>query len=511
MLFDGELQDLGIDFGVEDGPDDRIGALRRAVDLLSQSNHILKSALDGLHDGVFIVNAKGDIVYFNRALTRLTGYTRENTLGKNVFEGLASGLYKNSCVAQVLKTKKPNATINQYSLWGLKKGRRKGYDTLVSGTPIFNSQGEIIYAVSVARDITELQRIRDELEKTKNLSKIYNRQLKSYLQRGSSHIADPRGSRMEKMYDNAAAVADLDLPVLITGETGVGKDFFANYIHNIGSRSAAPFLKINCSAIPENLLESELFGYVPGAFTGASKEGKQGLFEVAGGGTLFLDEIGDMSYPLQAKLLGAIQDREFLPLGGKKPVRVESRIIAATNADLDELIRQKRFRLDLYYRLNVIQFKMPPLRERGDDIVVLVNLFLNNFNNKYNKNRYFSSGAFDRFLAYSWPGNIRELRNTVERLVITAKNECIDENQLLDVLRPTEPHRGEPGVGAAANYESGPDRTNGIGGTLKEAVRAFEAELIDRAISACGSTTEAAGRLGIDVSTLLRKKRRAGK
>lgn len=487
MFFDPPAQDL------------ESGALRKAYDLLCQRNHIMRSALDGLHDGVLIVNAKGDIVYFNEAITRLTGYTKENTLGKNVFEGLASGLYKNSCVAQVLKTKKPNATINLYSQWGLKKGKRKGYDTLVSGTPIFDSQGEIAYAVSVARDITELQKTQDELEKTKSLSKIYNRQLKSYLQRGSSHIADPRGTRMEKMFDTAAEVADLDLPILITGETGVGKDFFANYIHNIGCRSSAPFLKINCSAIPESLLESELFGYAPGAFTGASREGKQGLFEVAGNGTLFLDEIGEMSYPLQAKLLGALQDREFLPLGSKKPVRIESRIIAATNADLEELIRQKRFRLDLYYRLNVIQFKMPPLRERKDDIVVFANLFLNSFNNKYNKNRYFSSGVFDSFLAYSWPGNIRELRNTVERLVITAKSECIDESQLFEAMRLPARSRPAPGAPAAG-------RQTGV--TLKEAVAAFEAELIERALADCGNTTEAASRLGIDVSTLLRKKRR---
>ena len=474
-------------------------ALQKNIDLLAGQGYLIKSILDNLHDGIFIVDATGRIVYFNDAITRLAGYEKAAMIGSNVFEGLEQGEYKNSCVARVLETGRPQATINEYSQWGVKKGQVKGSDCLVSGTPIFDSRGKLKYAVSIARDISELQRIQDELQKTKTLSLIYNRQLKSFQERASLEVAQTRSKVMEDLHELAVQVADLDLPLLLVGETGVGKDFFAKYIHAIGIRSASPFLKINCSAIPDNLLESELFGYEGGAFTGAKKEGKQGLFVVSGEGSLFLDEVGDMPYHLQAKLLGVLQDKTIIPVGGKKEVRIKSRIIAATNADLDELIRQKKFRSDLFYRLNVIQFKIPPLRERKEDIIFFANEFLSNFNNKYNKNIRFSSGLYDRMLFYSWPGNIRELKNTVERLVIMSKDGFITENSV-----PGQKFLSAPPLAPTAAEGLPPD-----GVSLKEAVALYEAKLIAAAISSTGGTTEAASRLGIDVSTLIRKRRRS--
>uniref|UniRef100_UPI0025C1E108 sigma-54 interaction domain-containing protein n=1 Tax=Desulfovibrio sp. TaxID=885 RepID=UPI0025C1E108 len=438
-------------------------------------------------------------------ITRLSGYEKSTMIGSNVFEGLQHGDYKNSCVAKVLQTKVPYVTINEYSQWGVKKGESKGNDCLVSGTPIFDRQKNLKYAVSIARDISELQQIQEELQKTKTLSMIYNRQIKSFQQQTRVEIAETRSKIIENLFELANQVADIDLPILLVGETGVGKDFFANYIHAIGAKSASPFLKINCSAIPDTLLESELFGYEAGAFTGASKEGKQGLFEISGDGSLFLDEVGDMPYLLQAKLLGVLQDKTIMPLGGNKEIKIKSRIIAATNANLEELIKQKKFRLDLFYRLNVIQFKIPPLRERKEDIIFFANKFLRDFNNKHNKNVYFSSDLYDKMLFYPWPGNIRELKNTVERIVVMSKNGSINKELLLSAglgtggAMPT-------GASASGDLSESPDLLGNM--SLKEAVARYEADVIAAVMRQTDSVAEAAMRLGIDVSTLLRKRKK---
>lgn len=239
---------------------------------------------------------------------------------------------------------------------------------------------------------------------------------------------------MYQALSTALAVAPTDASVLITGESGTGKEVITNQLYQASSRFNKPFLKINCAAIPETLMESELFGYVPGAFTGASKNGKTGIFEMANSGTLMLDEIGEMSMPMQTKLLRVLQNHEVTKVGSSKAIPIDVRIIAATNRNLLECIKEKTFREDLYYRLNVVPISLAPLRERKEDIDVLVHHFLDVFNKKYNKQVEIYSDALHLMTAYNWPGNIRELENVIERLVVINRSNVIDKKTVSMVV-----------------------------------------------------------------------------
>ena len=269
---------------------------------------------------------------------------------------------------------------------------------------------------------TEKRKIESEKKNLeKKLSKIYTKS-------GIDGIVASSIKTLE-IIDTIKSVANTPATVLLTGESGVGKEVFAKAIHNLSDRKDKPFIKINCAAIPEDLLESELFGYEKGAFTGATTT-KKGKFELADGGTIFLDEIGDMPLLLQSKLLRVLQEKEIERLGGSKPIKVDVRIIAATNKDLEKMVREGTFREDLYYRLNVIQIHIPPLRERREDIPVLIYYFLDKFNKMYGKNLSISDELVETLTSYDWPGNIRQLQNTIERMVILAKNPVLTEEDL---------------------------------------------------------------------------------
>lgn len=236
--------------------------------------------------------------------------------------------------------------------------------------------------------------------------------------------------RMKKVFSLAESIAKSDISLMITGETGVGKSMFSSTIHNLSSRWDGPYAEINCGAIPENLIESELFGYVSGAFTGASETGKKGRIECACGGTLFLDEIGELSMEMQKKLLQVVQDKRLVPIGGTKYVDIDFRLITATNQDLQQKIRENKFREDLYYRINVVPIHIPPLRERKEDIALLTKQFLDRLNHLHNKQIVMTPGSFDMLKRYEWPGNIRELQNVIERVVIIAQNPTVDAPDL---------------------------------------------------------------------------------
>jgi transcriptional regulator with PAS, ATPase and Fis domain len=304
--------------------------------------------------------------------------------------------------------------------------------------------------------------------------------------------------KMKNIYEKAKKISKVDSTVLILGETGVGKDFIATYIHSISNRSKGKFIKINCGAVPEHLLESEFFGYEEGAFTGALKGGKKGLFEEANGGILYLDEIGDMPYTLQVKLLSAINDKMFYRIGGISPIEFNARIIAATNHDLKQLVEEKKFRADLYYRLNVVTLIIPPLRNRREDIIPLSTQFLEYYNNKYGKNCYITSSCLQSFLIYEWPGNIRELKNIIERLVLMAEGaeigtELFRDNLILpDSIELTE---------LSELFITGSK-------TLKEKMDEYEKEIIESTLAVSKNMKEASMRLGIDISTLVRKKQK---
>lgn len=282
-----------------------------------------------------------------------------------------------------------------------------------------------------------------------------------------------------------------DASVLIMAETGCGKELIAQEVQRYSGRWDKPYIKVNCSAFPESLFESELFGYEPGAFTGASKQGKKGLFESADGGTLFLDEVGELPIYLQAKLLRVLQEQEITRVGGTGPIRIDVRVIAATNQDLPRLVDEGKFRKDLYFRLNVLPIFLSPLRERKEDIPVLANHFLEKYSAKYAQGKDFTSSGLEALCAYDWPGNVRELENIVERLVVWGTSEHLGRE---DVLMVTRYDRKSP----LRWYE--PERT-----PLKELLAVVEEDAITRAMQRCGSTRKAAAELGITQSALMRR------
>lgn len=464
---------------------------------LNESNekiYLYQSLLNSLQDGIFLTDDKGKTLFVNDAFLSLSNLKRSEVIGKTVYYLMSHKIVPNSCCAKVLETKSPCSTLNHYF---------HGKSCLVSGSPVLDSNNQLKMVVSVIRDVSELELLRQNLESEKSLALSYKAKLKQLEEINNSEPLVTKSKVMSEIYDKALKVANIDSSILILGETGVGKDFLAQYIHKISKRGEeGPFLKINCGAIPEQLLESELFGYEAGAFTGASRSGKAGLFELANNGTLFLDEIGDMPYNLQVKLLSALQDKKMYRIGGNKVINFNCRIIAATNADLAELVKQKKFRIDLYYRLNVINISIPPLKYRKEDIIPLAMEFLNQFNEEYGTIKYFASRTLELFLIYDWPGNIREMKNLVERLIVISDKNCIEPEvfyeQVLDKSK--------------INYDSFFIRGSSIDNegkpTLKQKLESYEAHIIKESIDKFRTLKEASDYLDIDISTLVRKKKK---
>ena len=311
------------------------------------------------------------------------------------------------------------------------------------------------------------------------------------LRSAHKHIVTCNG-KMLNILALAKLVAMVNSTVLINGETGTGKEVIARYIYSSGPRAAKPFIKVNCGAISPNLVESELFGYEPGSFTGAKREGKIGLVEAANGGTLFLDEISELPLNQQVKLLQVLQERSMTRVGGTKDIKLDIRIIAATNKDLEEQVKKGEFREDLYYRLNVVPIKIPPLRERAEDIPLLIKHFLNMYNSENDRDKEFTKEAFSLMCRYSWPGNVRELVNTVERLTITTQDTLIDVEDLPDKIKGND------------DDASGMIQITKIV-KLNEAVEDIERKLIKMAVEKYGSGKKAAELLGVNQSTISRK------
>ncbi|MED1470030.1 sigma-54 interaction domain-containing protein [Bacillus salipaludis] len=379
----------------------------------------LKKILDYSSDEIFVIDAQQRIIFVNSACERHYGLKPDDVVGKYNIELFEKGYWKPSIVPSVFKEKK---TVS------MKQTTYLGAELLTTAVPILNDQNEIEFVVTTSQALQNYKTIKTEKEEV--------------IPSGNPNSATPI-TNCEKMKDILKVcekIAKVDSTILVQGESGTGKGVLAHYIHNISKRSDKTFLKINCAALPEDLLESELFGYTQGAFTGASKYGKKGLLEIADKGTLFLDEIGEMPLSLQAKLLQVIQEKQFLPIGGQEMKEVDVRIIAATNRDLIDMVRKNQFREDLFYRLNIIDIQLPPLRERREDIIPLTYNFLYKFNKKYEMNKIISQECLDLFFWYSWPGNIRQLENVMERLVVTSDSiiQTIDLPDL--ILKNIKPH-----------------------------------------------------------------------
>ncbi|AWH79402.1 TPA: sigma 54-interacting transcriptional regulator [Clostridioides difficile] len=383
--------------------------------------------LEASHDEICVSDDKGIIIYCNKAFEENYGLKKEDILGKNVSFLEDSGYSTKSPIPIVLKTK---------TKFSLEQDTQAGKKLIITATPIFDENGNLEFTVENCRDITELNNIKNKLEDTKKQVKKYKSEVET-LYRTALRIEDTvimDGIVMRPIINTVNHVSKTDVSVLLLGESGTGKSSLARYIHHNSNRSNGPFITINCATISPQLLESELFGYTSGAFTGASTKGKVGLVELANGGTLFLDEIGDIPQNLQAKFLQLIQDRTFTPVGSLKNKKVDIRIISATNADLVSKVKEKKFREDLYYRLNVIEIKLPPLRERRDNLVEIIKYYFNRYSSDFNLNKTISKEAMDAIANYGFPGNIRELQNIIQKILLTCTDNHITIDDLPNIL-----------------------------------------------------------------------------
>jgi PAS domain S-box-containing protein len=445
--------------------------------------HEQEAIINSSYDGMFITDGKGVVLRLNRAYERLTGIKASEVVGKSM-KRLVEEKYYDQSVTLLVMERRESITINQ-----IIKGGRK---FLVTGNPIFDDKGDLFRVVTNVRDITELVNLQDQLSKTKEQTLKYKTEL-SHLRSMQLEENDIvfRSRVMAQTVASATKVADVDSTVLITGDSGTGKELIAKLIHKKGKGIAKPFIKINCAALPEQLLESELFGYEGGAFTGAKKEGKPGLFELAHNGTLFLDEVGDMPLVLQVKLLRAIQEKEIFRVGGTKPISINVRIITATHRDLAKMVESGGFRRDLYYRLMVVPIHLAPLRDRKEDIPLLIMHFIDKFNRHFGYSKTISPQAVDKLMDYSWPGNVRELENVIERMMVTSADSELAVEHLPETFRAKTllPKRGTK---------------------LKAAVEQTEAYLLAEAFREHASWHKVAEELGIDRATVYRKAARYG-
>jgi PAS domain S-box-containing protein len=421
-----------------------------------------KKVLDNSFDEISVINANGTIVYVNEAGARNYGLKSTEMTGKTIYHLVNEGYYT-PIIAPMVFREKQRITVEQQTVLGKK--------LVVTTTPVFNTEGEIEFIVFNSRDITQIENLKYDLEETKKLVAKYNEEIQ-----GLSHVEScfegyvTQSKKMKSCLEIAHRIAAVDSTVLILGESGTGKNVMAKYIHNRSKRKGKSFISINCAVIPEQLLESELFGYCRGAFTGAEKSGKIGLIELADKGTLFLDEIGEIPLRLQAKLLEVIQDNQFIPVGGREHKKVDLRIIAATNRDLAQLVKGGQFREDLYYRLNVVEMNIPPLRERPDDIVPLICYFLDKIDTKYKIFHRFSDECLDILTKYPWPGNVREIEHLVERLVVTVAETIIMSEHLPKYILEKQSNN----IGAIFNFKNGRLSAKG---SAKEAEKELVIEL----------------------------------
>jgi PAS domain S-box-containing protein len=456
--------------------------------MLAHLHHALyEEILNHLSDGIYISNHEGITLWVNKASAAMCHVPPSELVGRSVWDLEKAGVFTPSVTRLALEAGNTVSTV---------QSMRDGRKYLVTGHLIRNAQGDVELVVAHSRDITEAVRTTSQLEETERLLRRYSQEILSMkleqkkVQTTAAIIG--RSKSYLALLDLIDKVAEVDTTVLITGETGVGKSVIAKRIHERSKRHDKPFLQINCGAIPESLIESELFGYKKGAFTGACMEGKVGLVKMADKGTLFLDEIGELPLHLQSKILQFLQEKTYLPIGDTHLHSADVRIIAATNRNLAEMMRENKFRPDLYYRLNILPIHVPPLRERQEDILQLLYFYLNKFNDQYLKKRTFSSKVLQILQNYNWPGNIRELENLIERLVITAAKDEISVEDLPDKVHPGK--TDEEGCITLMQGES-----------LPQMVERIEKEAIVRSLTRQRSTRKAAKELGITQSALMRR------
>ena len=450
-----------------------LNSVSPALPYIKKAENDYLSILESLHSDFVITDSKGIVTHVLPSFESFYGVPIKKIKGESVYTLEQQGILNPSIVAKSLESGEP-VTMLQYT-------KSKKY-LMCSAIPIKNVKGEIIRVVSFSRDVTQYELLKQEYDNLRKDMDYYTAEI-DRIKKIKVQIPETVGKSKEiqQIICSVERISKFDSVVLLTGESGVGKTMYAKMIHEQSNRSEKPFVEINCGAIPSSLFESEFFGYVKGAFTGANPEGKKGWIENAEGGTLFLDEIADLPSYMQVKLLKTLDTNNIIPVGGTKPVHVDFRLITATNKNLEEMVKTNEFREDLFYRLNVITLNIPALRDHREDIFTLIMHFLKKNKEKYGIAKEFSSRAIEIMMKYNWPGNIRELENVVERLYLTVDEYVINEDDLPSYMKS----------------QLNTDYLNPGDASLPEILKNVEKEIIMKCYNKHKNTTKVAKELGI--------------
>lgn len=450
-----------------------------ALERVSEARADLQLILDASHDSILIASGSGVVLHASHSFEESYGVPFDELVGHSVEELEARRVFNPSVTRRVLTSGKRQVLVQETA---------EGKTVLVTGTPVFDENGQIRRVVSYSHDVTEVEELKSHIEEVEAQMRKVQIELE---QLRIKELAVPglvvESRAMQQVLQSLTQAAAHDVPVLLLGESGVGKSEFARYIHNNSPHSCGPYIEVNCGAIPESLIESELFGYDPGAFTGAARKGRVGLVELANEGTLFLDEMAELPPSMQVKLLKVIQDGEFRRIGGSAPITSHFRLVCATNRDVLQMVADGRFRQDLYYRINTVTLTIPTLRDRKDDIPRLALHFLDVINQKHNLHKSLGNQVLDELWNYSWPGNLRELKNVIERAAILGKGEELMAEDLPEyiVRRNPRPEAGRQ--------------------SLPEMLDLLEASILREAKEHCRTTVEMARYLGVSQPTIVRK------
>ncbi|MBR1690793.1 MAG: sigma 54-interacting transcriptional regulator [Oscillibacter sp.] len=451
--------------------------LQGLFDIFSPENNLV------LADDMMLSDDKGIILRVSENYERNFGFAHNSIVGKSAFDLEADGTFTPCITAEVIRQGKKitaTQTINHAHK-----------NVMTVGLPLFNARGRLKYVICFNTvSMEQINAIHRNYLHLQDSLQHYSQEIAELRTRATSTSLIFKSAPMQRLLTLMQNTANTKANILITGETGVGKSAVAKAIHAMSNRSGGPFIEVNCAVLHENLIESELFGYEKGAFTGASASGKIGKIELANHGTLFLDEIGELPHHIQSKLLQLIQEKTIERLSGTRKIELDFRLIVATNRNLEEDVQRGLFRSDLFYRLNVIRIHIPPLRQRPEDVYPMAYRFLTRFCGEYGKNLTFSPRFLSFLEQYDWPGNVRQLENLVERMVITVSDPVIDVTHLpLEYTGTSVP----------------PAEVLSRSGTLAERIDAFESQIIRDAYLRCGTTVAVARELGISQATAARK------
>ena len=459
-------------------------------EFLKENYDMLLDIANCMRVGIWITDKDAKVALVNDKSLATGGLKREELIGRGMTELIESGyILYDSSVLKAMVSGHEESIIQELG---------EGGCLLAISVPLYY-EGNLDLVVCIERNITEVAQLKGLLERQKGITEKYKNELMQF--KGQDFIDNDEivtyNVNMIRIKEAAVKIGDMDATVIITGESGTGKEAIANLIQKNSQRAEGAFIKVNCAAIPETLIESEFFGYEKGSFTGANANGKKGLFELADGGTLFLDEIGELPLQMQSKLLRVLQDMEIRRVGGSESIKVNVRLIVATNKNLKEEVNKGNFRGDLFYRLFVVPIYIPPLRQRKEDITPLVNYFLDTFNKQYELDKEIGDDAITEMEEYDWPGNVRELRNIVERLAVSGAGKKITGFQVKMCLNDSVP----------ANEEI---KVNKSDASLNSLMKGYEKQIIIQAVEECGTISAAARKLDVNKSTISRKLKEYG-